>query len=330
MDILQDCSRSAGAFRIQQPAPESGSEKGVLVVSLDGKGVPMRKEHLSVKKTRLGRGEKNQKKKISSVSAIYTIDKNIRTAKDILEKPEDGERGSPPRPCGKKTGARLGNKSEKEEFIKNVRNDADKRDSGSDRLKVFICDGERFYWTMKEKYFNEYIGVLDIYHVMEKLWDFSHCFHPEGSPEAKELVTLYLEMLLGGDTLGCIQFMKEASGNMKSGKSRKKTINSITGYFERNADNMHYEKYLKSGIPIGSGNVEAACKNLVKDRMEGCGMRWSISGADAMLALRAISINGDLTPYFEYHIETERKRIYGEIPKWIRADLTPDGEKLAA
>ena len=330
MDMMQDCSLNADDFRNQQPAPESGNDKKILVVSFDGKGVPMRKEHLAEKKTRLGRGEKNQKKKIGSVSAVYTIDKNVRNVKDILEKPKDGEKKSSPRPCGKKIGARLGDKSEKEDYIKNIRKDADKRDPEADKTKVFLCDGERFYWRMKDKYFKDYVGVLDLYHVMEKLWDLSHCFHPEESHEAKELVTLCLEMLLGGNILGCVEFMKGSSRNKKLSKSRKKTINGVIKYFERNAKNMQYERYLAMGIPIGSGNVEAACKNLVKDRMEGCGMRWCKNGADAMLALRAISLNNDLAQYFEYHIEMEKKRIYGENPRWKRAELNAISEKLAA
>ena len=105
MDIIQNCSRNTDDFRSQQAAPEVGNEKKILVVFVDGKGVPMRKEHLAQRKTRLGRGEKNQKKKISAVSAIYTIDKNVRFAKDILEKPKDGENKSSPRPCEKKIGA---------------------------------------------------------------------------------------------------------------------------------------------------------------------------------------------------------------------------------
>jgi len=328
MDIMLDSSRNADVFRDEQSAPVD--DKEVLVVSVDGKGVPMRKEYLSRKKTRLGRGQKNQKKKISSVAAVYTIKKNVRSAGDILEKPVDSEKIISPRPCAKRIRARLGDKFEKENFIKDVKAEADKRVTKSDKLKVFLCDGERFYWNMKNKYFRDYVGVLDLYHVMEKLWNFSHCFKAEGSPEAKDLVAICLRMLLSDNASGCIRFMTTASLKNGLSKARRKTISGIIGYLKRNIENMRYERCLSMGIPIGSGNVEAACKNLVKDRMEGCGMRWCRNGADAILALRAIYLNGDISEYFEYHIERERKRLYGETTGWKRDEVTATSEKRAA
>jgi hypothetical protein len=38
---------------------------------------------------------------------------------------------------------------------------------------------------------------------------------------------------------------------------------------------MRYDEYLAKGWPITSGPVEGACKNLIKDRMERSGMRWT-------------------------------------------------------
>jgi len=38
---------------------------------------------------------------------------------------------------------------------------------------------------------------------------------------------------------------------------------------------MRYDEYLAKGWPIASGPVEGACKNLIKDRMERSGMRWT-------------------------------------------------------
>jgi hypothetical protein len=44
---------------------------------------------------------------------------------------------------------------------------------------------------------------------------------------------------------------------------------------------MRYDEYLAKGRPIASGPVEGACKNLVKDRMERSGMRWTEIIAEA-------------------------------------------------
>jgi len=59
-----------------------------------------------------------------------------------------------------------------------------------------------------------------------------------------------------------------------------------------------------------SGAVEGACKNLVRDRMERSGMRWSPLMAEAMLKLRAVYLSDDLDAYWTWHIERDQQRLY--------------------
>src|SRR5256884_9372108 len=59
---------------------------------------------------------------------------------------------------------------------------------------------------------------------------------------------------------------------------------------------MHYDQYLARGLPIASGSVEGACKNLIKDRMERSGMRWTEAMAEAIVKLRAIYLSVDFEP----------------------------------
>ena len=74
---------------------------------------------------------------------------------------------------------------------------------------------------------------------------------------------------------------------------------------------MNYDEYLTSGLPIGSGVVEGACRHVVKDRMERTGMRWEIEGAQAMLSLRSIYLNGDWDDFVKHRIECEQDALYG-------------------
>ena len=50
---------------------------------------------------------------------------------------------------------------------------------------------------------------------------------------------------------------------------------------------MDYRRYRELGLPIGSGTVESACKNVVAARMKQSGMMWGMPGATGMLQLRA-------------------------------------------
>ena len=54
---------------------------------------------------------------------------------------------------------------------------------------------------------------------------------------------------------------------------------------------MNYYQLRQQKLPIGSGVVEAACKNLIVARMKKSGMRWSIDGGQIVLTLRSIILS---------------------------------------
>jgi hypothetical protein len=76
---------------------------------------------------------------------------------------------------------------------------------------------------------------------------------------------------------------------------------------------MRYDTYLANGWPIASGSVEGACKNLIRDRFERSGMRWTPETAEALLQLRAAHLSGDLDAYWEFHVNRDQQRLY---PSW--------------
>jgi hypothetical protein len=70
------------------------------------------------------------------------------------------------------------------------------------------------------------------------------------------------------------------------GTPLSKEVCDALGYLFTNRQRMRYRHFRQAGYPIGSGAVESACKVVVQQRMKQAGMRWSRSGAQAMLALR--------------------------------------------
>lgn len=54
---------------------------------------------------------------------------------------------------------------------------------------------------------------------------------------------------------------------------------------------------LAEGRPFATGPIEGACRRLIGDRLEITGARWGLSGAEAVLRLRAVRDNGDLDAY---------------------------------
>src|SRR5205807_6156358 len=83
--IVADASVDFESFyreRSLRLAPDSGP---LLIASVDGKGVPMVKSAGGERKVRLARGEKRNKKRMSTVGAVFTQKPNIRTPEAVVE-----------------------------------------------------------------------------------------------------------------------------------------------------------------------------------------------------------------------------------------------------
>lgn len=61
----------------------------------------------------------------------------------------------------------------------------------------------------------------------------------------------------------------------RTARNKAQDLLDVAGYLWRNRERMRHDHYLANGWPIASGSVEGACKNLVKDRTERSGMRWT-------------------------------------------------------
>jgi hypothetical protein len=60
-------------------------------------------------------------------------------------------------------------------------------------------------------------------------------------------------------------------------------------YIENRRERLRYATVHKSGLPIGSGTVEATGKTVVGVRMKRAGARWYEAGAQAIMGLRALA-----------------------------------------
>ena len=92
--------------------------------------------------------------------------------------------------------------------------------------------------------------------------------------------------------------------------AKRDTLLGVAAHLYRNRDRMRYDEYLAKGWPIASGPVEGACKNLIRDRMERSGMRWTEAIAEAVVKLRAVYLSGDFDAYWEFHIQQDQQRLY--------------------
>jgi len=323
---LEKMSRSMAphvdTFHIkQQPLAKQADKDSIVVLTADGKGVPMRRnveKDGPAPKERLKRGEKAGKKREACVGAVYTISPFKRTVQDVIDEIQRKHKQlNRPIPQDKRLRAELTEIVEGKEVKGKARiftwfteELAIRNPMGSSPV-VCVMDGDPNLWRMTRRVLGKaniaFVGILDLYHAMEYLWKAAYCFHGEGSAEAKDFVGNRLIRMLEGKIGYVIGGLKQMATKQGLSQYKKKELAKAIQYFHNNRSRMKYNEYLKQGYPIGSGVVEGACRHLVKDRMELTGMRWSVPGAQAILKLRAVSINGDWEE-FQHDLREENCR----------------------
>jgi hypothetical protein len=324
-DMAVQASGHAGVYFEQQAPVDPATEAEIIVATSDCKGVPMRKVDAPRRKQeddvprgkRLKPGEKNGQKRMACVGGVYSVAPFPRTVEDvlneILRKEKQKQR---PKPQNKRLRAVLTREVDGQEVnAKDVvfdwlAKELQQRDPHEKRTVVAVMDGETKLRDLQELKLKRAIGILDIWHVTEYLYNLAYCFYRDGSKEAEAFVETYLRKLLEGKVNRVIGGIRQMATKRDLSPSKWNKVADCLTYFAARSEYMKYDEYLAAGYPIGSGVVEGACRHLVKDRMEQAGMRWRIAGAQAILSLRAIYVNDDWETFHADRIQTEQRKLY--------------------
>jgi hypothetical protein len=326
-------------FRAERAMPSAAAEGEILVSSTDGKGVVMRRaEGETIPPAHRTKGDKASRKEMAIVGAVYTVDRYVRTAEQVVAAlfgDQQGEAKPPPRPkpCHKQTMASLaytdaeGAHSGIEKTYGWLLEEIWLRNRGYGKGMVHLCDGQEALWVARQTYLPQRntTDILDLLHVTPRLWQAAHLFYREKSAAAEQFARERILRVLQGKVGLVIRGLREMGTKRGLTGSKKATLTTICAFLENNRQRMRYDEYLAKGYPIASGVIEGACRHLVKDRMERAGMHWTRIGAQAMLDVRSIHIAGAWEQYQAFRIDCEKQRLY----PW-RELVEGDNYRLAA
>ena len=154
---------------------------------------------------------------------------------------------------------------------------------------VIIADGASWIWDrvadLAERG-QQVWHILDFWHACEHLATIARWLYGEGSERCAQTFRRWRGMLR--DSRGA-EVIAELTTLRDSGEypALRADIQGEIDYFTANQQRMDYRRYRELGLPIGSGTVESACKNVVAARMKQSSMMWGMPGATGMLQLRA-------------------------------------------
>ncbi len=165
---------------------------------------------------------------------------------------------------------------------------------------VCIADGARDLWRYFRRKYPNTIHVVDFFHVCEHLSKLSELFFKNPS-EAQAWYKKY-RTILKEDPKGASKLLRAARYRRSLIKENPE-IESEIKYLQHNRARMNYFELRQKKLPIGSGVVEAACKNLIGARMKKSGMRWTIDGGQTVLTLRSLILSNRWENFWTYFID---------------------------
>ena len=334
VDSLERINRRLGdqaaEFLEQLPTPPAAEEGKILVFTGDSKGVPMVKEdarHLAAFEEGDGRPGN---RRMATLAGVYSVDPYIRSAESIVaalfrdeETPREEQAKRPPPKFKHIRGS----------FAKTYDAGTEDEISVSGPFEAFcwaeteiarrlqpaqtlvrLMDGQLSLWEAADACLesapaNRTVDILDILHVAQYVWRAAKVFH--NSWEHREAFARdRLLRILQGDVGGVISGLRQMASKRKLRGKPREEVETVCGYFAKNARRMKYDEYLRAGYPIASGVIEGACRHFVKDRMERSGMRWRLPGAQAMLDVRAAFLSSYWDQFHRSRMQIEQATLH--------------------
>jgi hypothetical protein len=160
-----------------------------------------------------------------------------------------------------------------------------------------VADGAPWIWDQAAKRLSSQAQwCVDVYHVSEHLHACGKALHGEG-PQARAWAQTHLMEALRHNGVGLIQRLQQERGDLKT-PAAQEAVDRLLGYLEPNRDSLWYRRRLAEGLPIGSGLIEGACKNMIGQRLKANSARWRVRRAERIAALRAVDYSALWNDYW--------------------------------
>ena len=332
VETLERINRRVGlqaeAYLDDLAAPPAKDEGELLVLTGDGKGVPL--IQADAKRVPMFDGElRRGNRRMATLAGVYTVDRFERSKEDVLAalfRERDGSRPDRPKrpePIAKQLTARFATERDLgegpqmvsgtlEAFSWAARRVADRHRPG--QPVICLMDGQPSLWdavdaALDPELSESKIEILDLLHAAKSVWDAAKAFHSHREHQ-EAFARERLDRLLSGEVQGVITGLRRMATTRRLRGEQRKTIEGVCRCFQNNQHRMRYDESLRQGYPIATGVIEGACRHLVKDRMERSGMRWSLPGARSMLHVRCVHQSPDHGDFYKTRIDQEQATLH--------------------
>ena len=343
VDVLEDINRAMGEqadrFLDALPTPPAAEEGPIMVVTADGKGVPLVRADVQ-QVPAFDKKERPGNRRMATLGCVYTVDRYVRTPEQIVaalfRQPMPGQLPDRPEARFKHYRGYFAEAGQEADEAGQEAADAvpsayrtwtwiAEEVQSRHQLRqpiVRVMDGQPSLWDASDACLQEFVeqrrvagesqpvvDILDILHAAGYVWKAAKAFH-DHKEHQEAFAEDRLLRILRGDVSGVVTGMRRMASQRGLQGQALKEVTTACNYFENNAHRMRYDTYLQAGYPIASGVIEGACRHIIKDRMEQGGMRWTLPGAEAMLNVRAVTASTEWEDFNIWRQAEQAKRVH--------------------
>lgn len=250
-----------------------------MYIAMDGTGVPVVPSETQGRKGKGPDGKpKTREAKLGCVFTQTSVDDQDRPVRDA------------------DSTTYVGAIEKVEGFGRRIYAEAMRRGVRDAREVVVIGDGAPWIWTIAAKHFWGAIQIVDLYHALQHLAEAGKAAYGVLNPKSKQWFTAHRGKLSDGNINAVIRTLKRLRPR---GVEQKEVVRKAIDYFDRNQERMRYAEFRKLGLFVGSGVMEAGCKTVIGRRLKQSGMRWTVRGANSIIALRCCQMSRRWETYWE-------------------------------
>jgi hypothetical protein len=250
-----------------------------LYVSVDGTGVPVIKRETAGRRGKSVTGEAHTRE--AKLGCVFT-----QTAVDEKDRPVRDEAAT----------TYVGAIEVAAEFGWRIYGEAERRGLRRAAQVIVIGDGAPWVWGIAAEHFPGAIEIVDLYHARAHLADLSKLLYGMASAKTKQWTSARSAQLDEGDVESLLFSLRRLR---PTAAQVQEALRQTISYFEHNRERMRYAQFRRQQLFVGSGVIEAGCKTIVAQRLKQSGMRWSVRGANAIIALRCTQLSGRWEEFWE-------------------------------
>ena len=275
------CRIAADERTATEPAPAPAP---TMYLGLDGTGVPVRPSEVEGRPGKQPDGSaRTREVKLVTVWTAESRDKRGRPVRDP---------GSVSYNAAVESAAGRDTDPRPSPFAQRVYREAQRRGFDAAERRVVLGDGAPWIWNLAGEQFPGAIEIVDIFHARQHLSDVAKALYGPGADRADAWARQRHDELDDGRLRAIVA---ELGSHSKTSDAARRCLD----YIVRNRRRMRCPRFRARGLCVSSGVVEAGCKRVVGARLKRAGMRWTVAGANAIIALRCCQLSGRYEDYWE-------------------------------